>query len=137
MDPSHARQVGRLRDFPSLSSFHLFQELHSHSLQFFGIINLTFLPFIYAYYPETKGRSLEEIDVIFAKAYTTNEWYVKVSYEVCFYLYSSIPTRLTRFQMPQLSPDEIESEARRWGLAGDDEMRAHEKYVAPQKDKAS
>ncbi|KAF9788552.1 general substrate transporter [Thelephora terrestris] len=67
---------------------------------FFGLINLTFIPFIYIFYPETKGRSLEEIDVIFAKAYCTGEWYVKVANE-----------------MPKLTAAEIEEEARRWGLA--------------------
>jgi hypothetical protein len=44
----------------------------AYTFLFFGIINLTFLPFIYAFYPETKGRSLEEIDVVFAKAYANN-----------------------------------------------------------------
>ena len=63
----------------------------------FGLINLTFVPFIY---PETKGRSLEEISVIFAKAYCTGEWYVKVAEE-----------------MPNLTAAEIEAEAKRWGLA--------------------
>lgn len=67
---------------------------------FFGLINLTFIPFIYVFYPETKGRSLEEIDVIFAKAYCTREWYVKVADE-----------------MPKLTAAEVEEEAKRWGLA--------------------
>ena len=67
---------------------------------FFGLINLTFIPFIHTFYPETKGRSLEEIDVIFAKAYCTGEWYVKVAEE-----------------MPNLTAVEIEAEAKRWGLA--------------------
>jgi Sugar (and other) transporter len=76
---------------------------------FFGLINLTFIPFIYAFYPETKGRSLEEIDIIFAKAYAQKEWYVKVADE-----------------MPKLTAAEVESEARWWGLAKDEETtRSH------------
>jgi len=67
---------------------------------FFGLINLTFIPFIYLFYPETKGRSLEEIDIIFAKAYFRDEWDVRVADE-----------------MPKLTVAEVESEARRWGLA--------------------
>jgi hypothetical protein len=69
------------------------------TFMFFGLINLTFIPFIYVFYPETKARSLEEIDVIFAKAYCTEEWYVKVADE-----------------MPNLTASEIEEEAKRWGL---------------------
>ena len=34
---------------------------------FFAIINACFLPIIYFFYPETARRSLEEIDIIFAK----------------------------------------------------------------------
>lgn len=34
---------------------------------FFAIINALFIPTIYFFYPETAGRSLEEIDLIFAK----------------------------------------------------------------------
>ncbi|KAH7102898.1 general substrate transporter [Auriculariales sp. MPI-PUGE-AT-0066] len=68
-------------------------------LFFFGV-NMCFFPFIYYFYVETKGRSLEEIDIIFAKGYTANESYVKVGHE-----------------LPSLTPAEIEREAARWGLA--------------------
>lgn len=69
---------------------------------FFGIINVLFVPIIYVFYPETKGRSLEELDVIFAKAYTTKEWYVKTAHE-----------------LPALSMAEVETEAQRWGISGE------------------
>ena len=36
---------------------------------FFAVVNACFLPVIYFLYPETKQRSLEEIDIIFAKGY--------------------------------------------------------------------
>ncbi|KAL8728040.1 MAG: hypothetical protein Q9166_005640 [cf. Caloplaca sp. 2 TL-2023] len=36
---------------------------------FFAILNACFLPVIYVWYPETKQRSLEEIDIIFARGY--------------------------------------------------------------------
>ncbi|KAL8805676.1 MAG: hypothetical protein Q9182_001820 [Xanthomendoza sp. 2 TL-2023] len=36
---------------------------------FFAILNACFLPVIYIWYPETKQRSLEEIDIIFAKGF--------------------------------------------------------------------
>ncbi|KAI5789215.1 general substrate transporter, partial [Pyronema domesticum] len=47
----------------------------------FGVMNLMFIPFIYFFYPETAGRSLEEIDVLFGKAYTENKSIVKVAKE--------------------------------------------------------
>lgn len=36
---------------------------------FFAIMNFLFIPVIFFYYPETAGRTLEEIDIIFAKAH--------------------------------------------------------------------
>lgn len=36
---------------------------------FFAIMNFLFIPVIFWFYPETAGRELEEIDIIFAKAY--------------------------------------------------------------------
>jgi len=69
---------------------------------FFGVINICFIPILYIFYPETKRRTLEEIDVIFAKAYTQKEWYVKVADE-----------------LPKLSIAEIESEAMKWGIGGE------------------
>lgn len=36
---------------------------------FFALLNYIFIPVIFFFYPETAGRSLEEIDIIFAKAY--------------------------------------------------------------------
>lgn len=80
---------------------------------FFGLINLTFIPFIYIFYPETKGRSLEEIDVMFAKGYCTGEWYVKVADE-----------------MPRLTAGEIEEEAKRWGLAEGDAVGCVRRSIA-------
>lgn len=36
---------------------------------FFAIMNYLFVPIIFFFYPETAGRTLEEIDIIFAKAH--------------------------------------------------------------------
>ncbi|KFY18680.1 hypothetical protein V493_08424 [Pseudogymnoascus sp. VKM F-4281 (FW-2241)] len=48
----------------------------------FAIINACFLPVIFFFYPETQGRSLEEIDIIFAKGYMEKMNYVKASHEL-------------------------------------------------------
>lgn len=51
---------------------------------FFACINASFLPFIWIFYPETKQRSLEEIDLIFAKGHLENMSYVKAAKELPF-----------------------------------------------------
>ncbi|GAA5932211.1 sugar porter family MFS transporter [Sporobolomyces koalae] len=60
---------------------------------FFGAVNLCFLPVIYFFYPETAGRTLEEIDLIFAKGYAEKRSYVNVS-----------------MTMPKLEHSEVQSE---------------------------
>lgn len=41
---------------------------------FFALFNYLWIPVIWFFYPETAGRSLEEIDVIFAKAYVEHKF---------------------------------------------------------------
>jgi acyl-coenzyme A thioesterase PaaI-like protein len=57
---------------------------------FFAILNAIFFPIIYFTYPETAGRSLEEIDVIFAKGYAENISYVKAAKELPFLAESEV-----------------------------------------------
>ncbi|KAL8779124.1 MAG: hypothetical protein Q9213_007085 [Squamulea squamosa] len=84
---------------------------------FFALLNASFLPVIYFWYPETRKRSLEEIDVIFAKGWAEGNairsgkggWrkgdrYVRAAREMRF-----------------LSDEEIEGEQRRYGLVDDGE----------------
>lgn len=66
---------------------------------FFAAINACFLPVIWFFYPETRRRSLEEIDIIFAKGYVEKMSYVRAANE-----------------LPLLSDQEIEREAIRYGL---------------------
>ncbi|KAI0486669.1 general substrate transporter [Xylaria cf. heliscus] len=66
---------------------------------FFAILNATFLPVIYFFYPETARRSLEEIDIIFAKGNVEKISYVKAAKE-----------------LPLLTDEEVEQEALRYGL---------------------
>ncbi|RFU33698.1 hypothetical protein B7463_g2612, partial [Scytalidium lignicola] len=78
---------------------------------FFFAVNVFFLPVIYFFYPETKRRSLEEIDLIFAKGFTENISYVTAAE-----------------QLPYLSDREIEQMARSYGFVGaDDEFKVGEK----------
>ncbi|KAI8626921.1 sugar porter family MFS transporter [Xylariaceae sp. FL1651] len=66
---------------------------------FFAALNATFIPVIYFFYPETARRSLEEIDIIFAKGSVEKMSYVKAAKE-----------------LPLLTDEEVEQEALRYGL---------------------
>ncbi|KAL1608402.1 hypothetical protein SLS60_003344 [Paraconiothyrium brasiliense] len=48
----------------------------------FACINAGFFPLIYIFYPETKQRSLEEIDLVFAKGFLENMTYVRAAKEL-------------------------------------------------------
>lgn len=78
---------------------------------FFAIINFIYVPVIYFYYPETAGRSLEEIDIIFAKAYDEKKYPFVVAQE-----------------MPKLTTREIEEEGQRLGLFDEEEEFNGETY---------
>ncbi|EST08561.1 General substrate transporter [Kalmanozyma brasiliensis GHG001] len=66
---------------------------------FFALMNFLWIPIIYFFYPETAGRRLEEIDLIFAKAHIEHKPAYRVAKE-----------------MPKLSAAEIEAEAEKIGL---------------------
>ncbi|KAI0901651.1 general substrate transporter [Annulohypoxylon nitens] len=66
---------------------------------FFAAVNACFIPIIYFFYPETAKRSLEEIDIIFAKGFVENISYVRAAKE-----------------LPLLSPEQVEQEALKYGL---------------------
>lgn len=70
---------------------------------FFACLNYAFIPVIFWFYPETAGRSLEEIDIIFAKAYVDKRppWRVAAT-------------------MPFLSLQEQKEQGEQLGLYGDD-----------------
>ncbi|GAA5943010.1 sugar porter family MFS transporter [Sporobolomyces koalae] len=71
---------------------------------FFGGINLCFLPFIYIFYPETAGRSLEEIDIIFARGYVEKRSYVKMAKEMPSLTSAEIASEWQRLQLGEM-PD--------------------------------
>lgn len=66
---------------------------------FFAVMNYLFVPIIFFFYPETAGRSLEEIDIIFAKAHADGRqpWRVAAT-------------------LPKLSYKEIEAQGTQLGL---------------------
>lgn len=70
----------------------------------FACINAGFFPLIYIFYPETKQRSLEEIDLIFAKGFLENISYVKAAYA-----------------LPQLDDHGVAQLARQYGFHDSDD----------------
>jgi hypothetical protein len=73
--------------------------IHWGTYPFFAAWNAVFVPVVYVFYPETAGRSLEEIDIIFAKGYTENTSYVKAARE-----------------LPRLTEDDIAAKAAEYGF---------------------
>jgi sugar porter (SP) family MFS transporter len=73
---------------------------------FFAAMNACFIPVIWLFYPETTNRSLEEIDLIFAKGWTENIGYVRASKE-----------------LPSLADDEIEAAAVEYGFTPDRDVQ--------------
>jgi hypothetical protein len=71
---------------------------------FFAVLNACFFPVIYFLYPETSGRSLEEIDLIFAKGYLENTSYV-----------------LAAKNLPFMDDSEIQRYNREYGMESSDE----------------
>ncbi|KAJ5807514.1 Major facilitator superfamily domain general substrate transporter [Penicillium robsamsonii] len=76
---------------------------------FFAAMNACFLPVIYFFYPETARRSLEEIDLIFAKGFSENISYVRAAHE-----------------LPYLSDEDIERVAIQYGFGAADETKLSE-----------
>ncbi|EAW20602.1 putative MFS monosaccharide transporter [Aspergillus fischeri NRRL 181] len=87
---------------------------------FFAALNASFIPVIWFFYPETANRSLEEIDLIFAKGYVENISYVKAARE-----------------LPKLTDDEIEAKAAEYASASGDSLdeieKAHAEHNAAQR----
>lgn len=78
--------------------------------RFFAVLNAIFLPILYFFYPETSGRSLEEIDLIFAKGYEEKKSYVHAAKE-----------------MPKLNEAEVAAMAREYGFSSSDDEGGHSK----------
>lgn len=59
---------------------------------FFAIMNFLSVPVVYFYLPETTGRTLEEMDIIYAKAHYDKTWAFKVANRLPKLTYKEIQT---------------------------------------------
>jgi len=95
---------------------------------FFAILNAIFFPIIYWLYPETSGRSLEEIDLIFAKGFLENKSYVLAAKELPVMDDSEISRYNREYGMDETSDEET-------GSGGDyNEKKSTEKNGTGQED---
>ena len=74
----------------------------NYTFLIFFVFNLISLPVIYFYYPETKGRSLPEIDVVFAHAHLSKRR----------------PT-IVADEMPQLNDHQVDVLQERYNIHGE------------------
>lgn len=81
---------------------------------FFAIVNFCFLPLIYFTYPETARRSLEEIDIIFAKGFVENIPYVRAAQELEFLSDEGIDQKAREYGL--IEEVEAENEAEKLGV---------------------
>lgn len=56
-----------------------FANLQYNTYTMFAVFNAALIPAVYFFFPEPKGRSLEELDVIFAKAHAEGVSPVKMA----------------------------------------------------------
>lgn len=83
-----------------------FANLQYRTYIIFAVLNAAIIPCVYFFFPETSRRSLEEIDLYFAKAYAEKVSPVKMS-----------------TQMPRYAAHELESELAKYFDADDVERR--------------
>ena len=88
--------------------------IHWGTYLFFAVVNACFLPLIYFTYPETAKRSLEEIDIIFAKGYCENISYVRAARELEFLTDEGIDAKAREYGL--VEEMEAEREAEKGGM---------------------
>lgn len=69
-----------------------FESIGPFTYTIFAAINFLIIPILYVFYPETKGRSLEEMDHIFAKTPVTKPWKVVGIARNAPYIHAGIET---------------------------------------------
>ena len=95
----------------------MISNIHWGTYLFFALVNACFLPLIYFTYPETARRSLEEIDIIFAKGYVEKISYVKAAKELEYLTDEGIDAKAREYGLVEEVRAEREEEAEKLGVA--------------------
>ncbi|KAI7173492.1 general substrate transporter [Hortaea werneckii] len=97
---------------------------------FFALINLCAVPTAWFFYPETAGRHLEEIDLIFAKAHVEKKWAFIVANEMPKLSYEEMQQMSKDLGMHEMGEDYVEEGEgdgpEKKDFSSDDEKAAHE-----------
>lgn len=64
--PRRTRLIASLYSWLTLLNPVMFDKIHENTLHIFGIVNFLSIPMVWALYPETANRTLEEMDLLFA-----------------------------------------------------------------------
>ncbi|TKA22909.1 hypothetical protein B0A50_07848 [Salinomyces thailandicus] len=91
---------------------------------FFAIVNLLAVPVAWFFYPETAGRHLEEVDLIFAKSHVEKKWAFSVANEMPKLDYDEMKEMALTLGIREVGEDYIEEgegEGPEKGLSSDDE----------------
>lgn len=76
---------------------------------FFALVNLLAVPVAWFFYPETAGRHLEEIDIIFAKAYVEGKWPFQVANNMPYLELDQLPQMARELGLRDVGGEDIET----------------------------
>jgi len=74
-----------------------FANLKWRTYLMFAVFNAAIIPCVFFFFPETKGRSLEELDLMFASAYQNKHNYVKHSLNMPSYRKKELEQELAKY----------------------------------------
>lgn len=84
----------------------------------FALANAIFLPIIWVFYPETSGRTLEELDVLFAHSYLTYVPYFRNDIKANQFINSKRRPTIIAEELPKLTDHQINVMTEKYDIHG-------------------